>query len=456
MAASPVDANAVAALLAAPLGNIGEAQALLLGLAAVTAGRRRSPASPGVVRTLLDQLGRPEAGRPAVQVVGSKGKGSTTLLLESILLAAGRRPLTFTSPHLERWTERIRVGGQELSETDFVSLLERVRVAALAYTGWPHSPGFFELVTTTAMLAAAELHADCLLVEAGMGGRCDASNVLTPRVACLTTVELEHADRLGGTLEAIAREKLGVVAPGTHLVTGELPAAAATEARRCASATGSALWRLGQEIRWRAVPEPDTDGGPTQRLEITLEGDELRLQLSAAGRHQAANAVLAVACARVSGLVQGHTLLQAARAGLVGARLPGRAEVLRARPWVVVDSAHTPASVAALSAMLSRIPARRRHLVLSLSGDRDPAVFAPLLRTAANVTLTRGDAQRGLPAAALAVRLPELPPGAVLHSLDSPAPAFETALAVLGADDLLCVTGSFYLAGTARRYFAAR
>lgn len=447
----------MAALLIPPLHDMAQAQALLLGLATATTGRPRSPASPGVVRALLDHLGRPEAGRLAVHMVGSKGKGSTTLLLESILIAAGRRPLAFTSPHLERWTERIGVGGRELPEADFVGLLERVRRAALdlARERWPRPPGFFELITATGMLAAAELGADCMLVEAGMGGRCDATNVLTPRVACLTTVELEHADRLGTTVAAIAREKLGVVAPGNYLVTGDLPATAAAEARRCAQTTRSTLWRLGHEIGWRAAPAPSSDAGAAQQLELSLQGNHLRLPLPVAGQHQAANAALAVACAGASGLVEGSALAEIARDGLAAAALPGRVEVLRTRPWVVVDCAHTPASVAALATMLTQIPARRRHLILSLSGDRDPSVLDPLLHNATSATLTRGDAQRAASVAALAARLPELPPGFNVRTLESPTLAFDSALAELGDSDLLCITGSVYLAGTARRHFAA-
>jgi len=440
------------ALLARPLRSLADAEALLLGLAAAGAGRAHCERSPATVRSLLRRLGHPEQGIPAVHIAGSKGKGTTTLLLEGILCAAGLRPLSFSSPHLERWSERIRVGGQEIETAAFVGLLDALRRTAGAALASAELAGlgFFELLTGAALLGARELGADCLLLEAGMGGRCDATNVLTPRVACITTVELEHVERLGGSLEAIAHEKAGIIKPGSRVVTGALPPAAAQAVAAAARVAGARLIRLGQELRLSVRPLTGLDGLPAQRLTISLGSEALTLDLAVAGPHLAADAALALACAQQSGLVPAPALAAAATAAFAAPELPGRCEILGRHPWLLVDTAHTPASVAALAATLRYFPARQQHLVLSLSGNRQPSLLVQLLTGASTVTVTCGEPSRTLPATELATRLPPLPTAAQLRIVEAPLQALSESQRQLEPEDLLCVAGSIYLAGIAR------
>jgi dihydrofolate synthase/folylpolyglutamate synthase len=442
--------------LAQPLRHLADAESLLLQLAAAAAGRPRSAASPATVRALLGAAGRPLENIPAVHLTGSKGKGTTTLLLEGILCAAGLRPLTFTSPHLERWTERLRLGGRELDAETFVARLEATRRVTLTTLLRDEHPGlgFFEFLTAAAILAAHDLGADCLLLEAGMGGRLDATNVLTPRVACITTVELEHAGRLGGTLESIAREKAGIVKPGVPVVSGRLPPAADEIVADAARSVGALHWRLGHELSVERVPVTH-QGLPAQHLAVSLGDQRLELFLGVAGAHLADDATLALACARLCGLLGETALGAAAATAYASPLLPGRCEIFGHHPWIVMDAAHTADSVAALAAVLAGLPARRRHLVVSLSGERDPGMLSPLLTGAGAVTVTCGEPSRALAASELAARLPVLPAGVPLRIVNSPIHALEQALRETQAEDLVCVAGSVYLAGLARTHLLA-
>ncbi len=406
------------------------------------AGRRPQAA----VGALLARLGDPQRGLPVVHVTGSKGKGSTVLLAEAILEAAGVRTGAFTSPHLERWSERYRLDGAEIRPEAFTHLMASLQPHVAALAG-PDGPGFFDTLTAGALLLFRRAGVDCALVEVGLGGRLDATNVVEPTVSCITGVELEHVDRLGPTLAAIAAHKAGIVEPGVPLVLGPLPAEAAAVALERARAVDAPVWRWGREVMGE-VTEEDEDG-----LGVRLRAGDLEVEtrLTGLGHHQAVNAALALACVAALDRFASAQLRRAARTGLAAVLLPGRTEVLSRRPWVVVDGAHTAASARALARTLERLPATRRHLVLSTSGERDlDTVLGPLLAGTQAVTLTRADPVRSTPPENLAGWIQRHHPAVARVVEPDPVAAVRRARAGLTGEGLLCATGSVYMAGVAR------
>ncbi len=439
-----------------PLQTVEDAAAWLEGLINV----ERRPDWPyarlglGPIRSLLARLDEPQRALSVIHVAGSKGKGSTALLAEAVLQAAGERVGTFTSPHLERWTERFRVGGRDVDDAALVRAVERVRphVEALRRDSPQDAPTFFDATTAVALCLFQEARVDRALLEVGLGGRLDSTNVVEPAVCCVTSIELEHTDRLGTTLDAIAAEKAGILKPGVPAVMGDLPpeAAAVVEAR--AVEVGAPLARLGRELT-------------LERLEAGIEGTRFRLrdgalELEAAlpllGETAATNAALALACIRrLPDGPDDPLLVEAAGKGLAAARLPGRLEILARAPWCIVDAAHTPASARALAAALAALPRERARLVLSVSAGKDlEAILAALAPRFDEVFVTRAEPVRSLGPQDVAVALRAVAPGVAIHAVPNPFLAVRAAREGLGPADLLCAAGSVYLAGIARRVLA--
>ncbi|MEN8182016.1 MAG: Mur ligase family protein [Myxococcota bacterium] len=410
--------------------------------------RRRVDLAP--IRALLDMLGHPEAGLSILHIAGSKGKGSTALAAEALLRAAGRSVGVFTSPHLERWTERFRVGGEEVPGAELARAVERLRPHVDALLAGPSRevPSFFDATTATALLLFRERGVDHAVLEVGLGGRLDSTNAIQPAVTCITGIELEHTDKLGSTLGAIATEKAGILKRHVPLLCGRLvPEAEAAVAAQVARLEVPWL-RLGREI---AMEHSQGRGGSRLRVEdgdLCFEGP-----LAPPGRHQAENAALALACVRrLAPEVSGAELARAAREALPALRLPGRTEILSRQPAILIDSAHTVASARALREVITLLPRRRMHLVLSISADKDLGALLPiLLADASSVTVTRAEPRRSLEPSALAVASATVAPELPLRVIPNPHLALRAARATLEDPDLLVVAGSFYLAGIARR-----
>jgi dihydrofolate synthase/folylpolyglutamate synthase len=404
------------------------------------------------IRRLLERLGHPERQLSVVHVAGSKGKGSTALFAESILQALGERVGTFTSPHLERWTERFRIGGEEVVPAALAAAVRQLRphVDELRLGDPAGAPTFFDATTAAALILFAEAKVDRAILEVGLGGRLDSTNAVEPAVTCITSIELEHTDKLGDSLAAIAGEKAGILKPAVPCVAGSLPEEARRVVRERARDLGSPLFELGRDF------EVEVEEGALEMAGARLryrepDGFELEAAIPVPGAHSAANAALALAALRRLRAHDAARLAEAARRGLAGAALPGRVEVFERRPWVVVDSAHTAASARALGRVLDRIPARRRHLVLSVStGKSLDAILEALLPGAAAVTATRAEPHRSLDPAELAAAVRRRAPELELSEVADPRRAVLAAREALGGEDLLCVTGSVYLAGIGR------
>lgn len=401
------------------------------------------------VEALLDAVGNPERGPSVIHIAGSKGKGSTALFCETILREAGMRVGTFTSPHLRRWTERFRVDGQEVSEERLVRAVERVRLPVEELrSGSGPVPSFFDATTAVAWLVFADARVDYAVVEVGLGGRLDSTNAVQPAVTCVTSIELEHTERLGETHAAIAREKAGILKPGVPAVVGGLQKEALRVVEARARELGAPLSRLGREIE----VEVDVEDLRGARFRVRDAALEVCARTSLLGAHPPRNAALAVACVRrmLGPAVSLDALAGAAQRGIERTRLPGRLEVLAREPWILVDSAHTPASVEALTAVLDRLGGRAR-LVVSISSDKDvEGLLSLLLPRASRLTLTRAEATRSLDPAQIARIVRERAPTLPLSVVPDPTRALRAAAEGLREGEVLCATGSVYLAGIAR------
>jgi dihydrofolate synthase/folylpolyglutamate synthase len=404
------------------------------------------------IRRLLARLGDPQRDLRVIHIAGSKGKGSTALFTEAVARAAGARVGSFTSPHLERWTERFRIDGAEAPGADLAAAVRRLRpeVEALRAQDPALAPTFFDATTAAALLLFRDARVDCAVLEVGLGGRLDSTNVVTPAVACITTIELEHTDKLGDTLEQIAGEKAGIVKPGIPVVGGALPAGARRVVAERARELAAPLAWLGEDFHCETLASDD------EGLRLALRDGPLALevQVPVLGAHQAANAALALACLRRAGFADA-ALAAAAPRGFAAARLPGRAELLSRRPWILVDGAHTAHSARALARVIEQLPRRRTHLVLSISAGKDQAaILDALLPLADSVSVTRAEPRRSLDPAELAALIRRAAPAVELRVIPNPHLALRAAAESLAPDDLLCATGSIYLAGIARGVFA--
>jgi dihydrofolate synthase/folylpolyglutamate synthase len=400
------------------------------------------------MRALCALLGHPERQFPAVLVAGTKGKGSTAAMLAAMATAAGWRVGLYTKPHLVDLCERFQVDGRWLPPETVAALVARVQAAVEAGAGgpgWP--PSYFEAAAATAFLACAQARVDLGVIEVGIGGRLDATNVLDPRLAVITTIDYDHTEIVGTRLAQIAAEDAGIMRPGHTVVTVPQAPAAARVLAATAARVGARLVRVGHDVHYR-TRRIGRDG-----TVVDVRGRRGRyaaLHVPLLGRHQALNAACAVAAAEVlaeEGVAIGETAM---RAGLAGLRWPARVEVVRDAPAVVIDVAHNVVSFRALRRVLDDVfPGRRVHLVIGLLGSKDLAGIARVIapRTA-TVWAVRADDPRALaPEAVAAAFRPQV---ADVRVVDDPVAAAGAAIAAAAPDDVVCVTGSFHVAGPVR------
>lgn len=425
---------------------------------------QRAPAAGDLkldrMRALLRALGDPHRRLPIVHIAGSKGKGSTAAMLAAVLRRAGYRTGLFTSPHLCHVEERFQIDGRPISRDELTALLAQLRDtvdASECFRDGP--PTFFELATAVGFLYFVHHAVDAAVLEVGLGGRLDSTNVCLPRLAIITCISHDHTRILGDRLAQIAWEKAGIIKPGRPVVSGVGVPEAREVIERVGAERGAPLVQLGRDFRFAYHPgRMAVGGGSKPRVDVTT-GERVwtGVELSLLGEHQAANA--AVAIAAVEELVrQGwHISEQAVRDGLARVEWPARLEVLAAAPWVVLDCAHNVASAAALiDTLRTSFPAARRVLVFAGSADKDLAgmlrVFAPHFAHAVFTRFVHNP--RALPPDELAATWTRLSaaPGEVRHD---PGSAVARAREMTAPDDLLCITGSVFLAGEVRPLLVA-
>ena len=415
--------------------------------------RRRFGLRPGldVITAMLDALGHPERAYPALHITGSKGKGSVATIAQAILSAHGVRTGLFTSPHLSSYRERIRVDGRPIARTDVVEGVARMEALAddLERTGRiDRAPTFFELTTALAFDYFASERVGAAVVEVGIGGRLDATNVLDTRVGVVTTIELEHTELLGPTVSAIAKEKAGILRPGAAAVVGTLPQEADRVVAAAAGRLGLPLWRLGSDVK----VENRTLAADDQTFSVVLPDrvvSDLRLPLL--GSFQPGNAALALAACERFLTATGRDLDGGAvRAALGSVRWRGRLERVGRRPEVYYDVAHTPESARAVAESLAELaplanPESSSVVFGCLRGKdvgRILEALAPLARTLLAVPVR---SERGVPPAE--IRRSAVGRFARIVLARSASEGLRLARAAAGTDGLVLVVGSDYLIG---------
>lgn len=402
---------------------------------------------------LLELLGNPQESFKSIQVTGTNGKGSTTAMITSILGAAGYRVGMFTSPHLTSFTERIVVNGNRISEGDVIRLCGILKplVDRMACEPDVGQPPFFDVVTCMALKYFAEHKADFAVLEAGMGGRLDATNVVHSLVSVITNVSLEHTEVLGGTVLEIAREKSGIVKKGGVLITATDNIIVYELFKEICHSVGSKIFRVGDDIRYRKFSA--SMSGQSFSLDgLVNDYDELFIPLI--GDHQLKNASSTVGAVEALSFHGIEIKKESIRAGLRRVIWPGRLEIVQSDPLIVLDCAKDPdASRALKESLMKDFKYERLIAVVSISSDKDiPSMMEQLAQVADYFVITAhrvmGRAADPLVIANEAVRWSR--PFEIAEGVED---AIDRALTLAHANDLICVTGSVFLVGEARGLF---
>jgi dihydrofolate synthase/folylpolyglutamate synthase len=405
-------------------------------------------------KKLLAALGDPHRGRPCIHVTGTKGKGSVVLLADAIIRAHGVRTFRYMSPHVERINERIALGGADVSDERLAEAIFALRpVIEAAKSSVPSDPPtFFEVMTATGFFLAREGGAEADVVEVGLGGRLDATNVVDPTLAVITSIGLDHTRILGRTRDKIAAEKAGIIKPGKPVLLGlgrgdpgfEVILARARALDAPATYPGHGVLVGGRRFA------KTRDGRPGVAFSGAVFDHEIREAVVPGGAlHQAVNALLAVGSAGKALGALGRKLdLAVAIEALETAVLPARAELFAGR--VLLDGAHTGESCAALVALARWLFADRRIVLLAgLTRDRSVrSLFSPFLDVVERAVFAPLPSPRSTDPAAAAAEWSAL--GGTADSAGDGAQALERALAAAGQDGAVVVAGSFYLAGSLR------
>lgn len=395
------------------------------------------------IRTLLDRLGHPESAYPSVLVGGTNGKGSVAAMIEAVLGATGRKVGLYTSPHLVRPGERVRIAGRDLSDADLGRHLETVRLAikrALAEGALAAHPSFFEVMTAAALAAFRDAGIDAAVLEVGLGGRLDATNAVEAALSVIVTVDLDHTDRLGGTLREIAAEKAGIVKRGRPLVSGVRQDEAIEVLRGACREAGSPMIDAAEAALIGAAPD-----GTFAVTTAAARYDRLSLPLP--GRHQIENARVAVVAIEELGCALGVRIEpESIRRGLRAVRWPGRLQWAGGTPPILLDGAHNPAGAAALADYLRDRGGEAPVLLFGAMADKDARrILEPLAPLTRTVIVARPPVDRAAEPGDVARAAAGLP--VAIETVADPAAALSRARALTPPGSFVLVAGSLYLVG---------
>ena len=397
------------------------------------------------IEALLKELGNPEQKVRTIHVTGTNGKGSVTSMITNILLVSGLKVGKFTSPHLVRYNERIEVDGKEISDEDFALVVTAVRRAVESVMAkGTDQPTQFEVLTAAAFLHFALQKLDYAVIEVGLGGLWDSTNVITPVVSVITNVSLDHTDRCGKTVEEIAMQKAGIIKDGVPVVT---------------AAEGEALDPIQAMSLFKQAPLYIYGKAFTgQEVTSSMEGQTFTLsagdyhsnyEVKLPGAHQILNTAVAVVAAKLASKQDNRINELALHQGVALTKWPGRLERISQKPDVILDGAHNPAGAAVLRAALDKYYCGKKIcFIFGMMGDKDISqVITTLFRKEDTVYTVRADeGTRAAEPEALAEQIG--PQAKAMHDL---AEAYKTALAEVGEDGLVCVCGSLYLVGTFKK-----
>jgi dihydrofolate synthase/folylpolyglutamate synthase len=408
------------------------------------------------MEALLGALGSPEGRFRSVHVAGTKGKGSTAAILHALALECGLRAGLYTSPHLVDIRERIRVGRDDIPTEALRALVADAQphVDRMRAAGDP--PTFFEIFTALAFRHFADEAVGLAVVEVGLGGRLDATNVLRPDVSVLTSVSIDHTHQLGGALEKIAAEKAGIVKPGVPVVSQPQRPEAMAVIERAAQRAGSPLLVVGRDVTYTWAPAERAGIRLAVRTPHAAYDD---LFLPLLGEHQAVNAATAIAAAEHAPSLAERLTPQRVRAALLAVRWPGRMELVPGRPDMLLDGAHNRASMERLMEGLAQhFPGRPRVFVFASAADKDiDGMLAVLAQTGggAPVVFTRTENPRAEAPADLSARFAGRG-GRGAETAPDTASALAAARRKAPPDGLVVVCGSLYLVGEAKESLAPK
>ncbi|MCH2130000.1 MAG: bifunctional folylpolyglutamate synthase/dihydrofolate synthase [Pirellulaceae bacterium] len=427
------------------------------------------------MRELLSRLGNPHHAVKAVHVAGTKGKGSTCAMVSAALIAAGYDVGMFTSPHLERLEERFRFQNEPCRVDELVDLAAQIQPVvqamdreAAATSAAESGPTYFEVTTAMGLLFFCQRAVDLAVIEVGLGGRLDSTNVCLPVVSVITSISFDHTKQLGNTLQRIAKEKAGIIKPGIPVISGVRDAEPRKPIRDAAHRWGCRLLEIGRDfdviVPSESSSQPYDLGGVCNRMDYRESPDIYLtgLDVNLAGQHQLENAAVAIAAL--------HALRQegwdidesALRKGLANVVWPARAEIFAGQPTIVLDTAHNVASMDALADVITKIPVSgRRWLLFAASSDKDiRGMLRSVLPVFDEVILTQFESQLRTTAPELLAEEAKqvitedlsLNSEPNIHILARAADAWQLATERAASEDLICVTGSFFIAAELRKH----
>jgi dihydrofolate synthase / folylpolyglutamate synthase len=396
------------------------------------------------VDLLLERLGNPHLKAKTVHITGSKGKGSTAATIASVLIASGYKTGLYTSPHLHIFNERIRVDNNLIADEEVVDLMKKIRpeVEAINEKAVYGRLTTFEVITALGFLYFASKGAEYQVIEVGLGGRLDATNVVKPAVCIITSISLEHTDVLGNTLGEIATEKSGIIKPGCVVISSPQTDEAMKVIEQTCRNKGVKLIRSGEDVTWQPLRH-DT-GGQAFAVKGRLASYELTIPLL--GQYQLENAATAVAALEALSEIDPRITKESIKSGMAKVTWPGRLQVLSQHPLVVADGAHNPYSAGKLRKALEEyFKYDKAILVIGTSSDKDIAgIVSELLPLFNEVIVTRASAHpRSTPTAVIASEFKKQ--GVTPKEAEDIAPAMPLALSMAGENDLICVTGSLFV-----------
>jgi dihydrofolate synthase/folylpolyglutamate synthase len=397
------------------------------------------------VERILSATGNPHKEIQSIHIGGTNGKGSTAAMMSSILQKEGYRVGLYTSPHLIRFTERIKVNGKEIAEEEVAALTEWMR-KEIETAGIAPPFTFFDFTTAMALHYFKQKLVDLAVLEVGLGGRLDSTNVVDPLVSVITNVTKDHEEHLGKTILKIAREKAGIIKKGRPLITAVTQPHVLRLLSRVCQENGTSLFRVGKEFRYARGEDGD----------FNYEGLNRKLwsiHLNLKGFHQVINAATAFGAMEVLEDLGYRVSTDAMIDGVGEVEWPGRLEMVSSSPGVILDGAHNPAGALVLKESLEK-EFQFQHLILLIGIMRDKNIesmlhlLGPL---ADHIILTRPHTDRATPPLLLKKMLGRS--GKKAEIVEDLNEAIERGLSLIGKEDLLCITGSLYTVGEARAYF---
>ncbi len=397
-------------------------------------------------RQLAEALGDPHMAYPTIHITGTKGKGSVGAMCASALQAAGFRTGLYTSPHLQDFRERIRIDGEMIPKDTFAALVEEMQPAVTSVPGLT----WFELVTMLGFLYFARERVDVAVVEVGLGGRLDATNIITPLVSVITSLSYDHTYLLGETLGEIAGEKAGIIKPEVPVVSAPQHAEALAVIETVAARNHAPLTLVGRE--WIYRPGPITDHIGQGFRAGPISGPLVEYFTPLLGAHQVVNGAVATAALDHVARASLPISPRAVREGLSRVDWPGRLEVICREPWLVLDAAHNGESAGRLrDALCDLFPHRRLFLIFGASSDKDiTGMFAQLLPITHHLITVQAVHPRALEPEELADQAQAAGFAGAIEAIASVGAAVERTCNLADPEDLICVTGSLFVIGEVR------